>query len=408
MRVNKDILIKFAGIIISLLILGVIFFIRAEQNLEDTIARNYSSNFFTFWGAGRLVIIGESPYDSTQYLENHDRYDIDWRPNRIFPYPLPLALLLAPLGLLPLPIAFLTVQFITQIVIAIVVYILLGHWETDAHKRLFVPFVILLLFFGPVFLSMKAGTISALALFFLFASILLIEKDQPFAAGVVLALTILKPPQGLTILLLAGVWLLARRNWRAIFGIAAGGVAVLIIGMLQDPFWVVKFRGASQAVLDRTQGIHGNVWTLGYFMCNGVSPCSLLVGASSSLLLLSMGGYDLWKNQAQLSAWEAFNFIIPIGFVSTVYLWSYDQMPFIIPVVWIVGTLVQSTKSYIYAFLFLIVLDLFSFYALTQLAAIDKDLWGFGTTIIVLGMVIGLRAWEKRKKLVPQAVDRTL
>ena len=124
--------------------------------------------------------------------------------------------------------------------------------------------------------------------------------------------------------------------------------------------------------------------------CGGASPCFTLLGGTLGLVLLGLGGFFLWQNQAKVTAWEAFNIIIPLAFVSTIYLWAYDQLTYIIPIVWIVGTLVERTKSYIHAFLFLIVLDVFSFYALVQQAATDKDLWSLGTTVIVVGMVLGL------------------
>jgi hypothetical protein len=115
-----------------------------------------------------------------------------------------------------------------------------------------------------------------------------------------------------------------------------------------------------------------------------------LLGAAGALTILGLGGFFLWKNQARVTAWEAFNIILPISFVSTVYLWSYDQVSYIIPIVWIIGTLVQRTKSYIHAFIFLIALDLFSLYALVQLAATEKDFWSLGTTMIILGMIAWL------------------
>jgi hypothetical protein len=126
----------------------------------------------------------------------------------------------------------------------------------------------------------------------------------------------------------------------------------------------------------------------GRFLIWRSSPCSTLLGAAGSLTLLGLGGFFLWKNQAKLSVWEAFNIIIPLGFVSTVYLWAYDQLSYIIPIVWIIGTLVTRTKSYIPAFIFLIVLDLVSFFALLQQAGTSKDLWSLGTTVIVLGTAI--------------------
>ena len=115
-----------------------------------------------------------------------------------------------------------------------------------------------------------------------------------------------------------------------------------------------------------------------------------------ALTLLGLGGYFLWRNHAQLSVWEAFNIIIPIGFVSTIYLWVYDQILYVIPIVWIVSTLVERKKSYIQAFIFLIVLGLVSLTATILHAYTLKDIWNLGTTIIVLGMVLQLHHLKQK------------
>lgn len=333
---------------------------------------------------------GENPYNETQYLAGHETYGIKWQPNKIFPYPLPLAIFCVPLGLLSLPAAYITWQIITLIIVAVTIFILLNHWEETAPRRLLVPVFAAMFFFGPLYLTLHTGSIGVIAVLAIMGAILLLEKDKSLLAGIALSLTILKPPQGLTILFLAGIWFLARRDWKAIYGVAIGGIALLIIGMIQDPLWVIKFRGASEAVMDRTLGVHSNMWAFAYLACKGASPCSTLLGGVLGLILLGLGGFFLWQNQSKVTAWEAFNVILPIAFVSTVYLWAYDQITYIIPIVWIIGTLVERTKSYIYAFIFLIVLDLYSFFALIEQAGTSKDLWSLGTTIIVLGMVIWL------------------
>jgi lysylphosphatidylglycerol synthetase-like protein (DUF2156 family) len=98
--------------------------------------------------------------------------------------------------------------------------------------------------------------------------------------------------------------------------------------------------------------------------------------------------------------WEAFNVIIPIGFVSTIYLWAYDQILYVIPIVWIVSMLVERKQSYIQAFIFVIVLALVSIIAMILHAYTQKDIWNLGTTIIVLGMVLQLYRL-KQKRLFP-------
>jgi hypothetical protein len=335
-----------------------------------------------------MLIEGENPYDETQYLAGHETYGIKWQPNKIFPYPLPLAIFCIPLGSLSLPTAYITWQVITLLIIAWTIFILLGHWQEAAHRRLLVPIFAAMFFFGPVYLTLHTGSVGALALLAIVGAILLFENDKSILAGILLSLTMLKPPQGVTILLLAGIWFLARRNWKAIFGVTIGGIALLAVGMIQDPLWLVKFRGASEAVMDRTQGVHSNVWAFSHLACGGVSPCWLILGGASSLVLLGLGGFFLWRNQSKLTAWEAFNIILPIAFVSTIYLWAYDQLPYLIPIIWIIGTLVKRRKNYLNAFIFLIALVLVSFFALVQQAETSKDLWSLGTTILVLGAVL--------------------
>jgi hypothetical protein len=394
---------KFLGIIVTVILIGGMIFLRAK--ISATSFDFQSSNFTFFWLAGRMVREGENPYNETQYLAGHETYGIKWHPNKIFPYPLPLAILCIPLGLLSLPAAYITWQVITLLIVAITIFGLLNHWKEAAPRRLLVPIFASMFFFGPLYLTLHTGSIGAFAMLAILGTIILLEKEQSLLAGIVLSLTILKPPQGLTILLLAGIWFLARRNWKSIFGVVIGGFVLLVIGMIQDPMWVIKFRGASEAVMDRTLGVHSNVWAFAYLACKGASPCSTLLGGTLGLILLGLGGFFLWQaqppagNQSKSSAWEAFNVILPIAFVSTIYLWAYDQLPYIIPIVWIIGTLVERTKSYLYAFIFLIVLDVFSFYALVQQASTDKDLWSLATTVIVLGMVLGLMYWNRTKPI---------
>jgi hypothetical protein len=378
---------KIAGVVITLTLIGGMIFLRTQMSKTFDYQ---NSNFAFFWLSGRMILQGENPYNETQYLAGHDTYGIKWRPNNIFPYPLPLALIFIPFGLISLAKAYVLWQVVSLIFIATIIYILLNQWKDSAQRRLLIPIFAFMFFFGPLYLTLFTGSIGAVAALVLLSAILLFEKDKSLLAGIILSLTILKPPQGLTILLLAGIWFAARSDWKAILGVAIGGISLLLIGLIQDPLWITKFLNASQAVMGRTQGIHSNVWAFSYLTCKGASPCSTLLGGTLGLILLGLGGFFLWKKQAQWSAWEAFNIIIPIAFVSTIYLWAYDQLTYIIPIVWIVGTLVQKTKSYIYAFLFLIVLDLSSLFALLQQATTGKDLWSLASTVIVLGMVMGL------------------
>lgn len=385
----------FSFVLIFALIIGMVFVISrlsGETDPRDT-------NFSFFWLAGKMILNGENPYDEAQYLAGHDLYQINWEPNKIFPYPLPLAIFCIPLGFLSLDQAYLLWRIITLCIVAMTVFILINQWERAAQRRLFLPLFIAMFFFGPVYLTLRTGSIGAFPLLIILFACLLLKNEKSFYAGILLSLTILKPPQGLTILLLAGIWFLARRDWKAIYGIGAGGLALLIIGLIQDPLWLMKFREASAAVMDRTQGIHSNVWALSYLACKGASVCSTMLGAVSSASILGLSGFLLWKRQAQATVWEAMSFIIPMGFITTVYLWEYDQILYVIPIIWVVGTLVQKTKSYVHAFLFLIVLIFYAFFAVAKLRVTFHDLWSWGNTLILLaGYWLALSLKEKPEK----------
>jgi hypothetical protein len=394
MKIKRASILKIGGMALTIILLAGLFLLRT---LPDFGHRDYlNTNFFTFWLPGHMVLTGQNPYDQAQYLAGHYAAGETWIPNKIFPYPLPLSLFMIPLGLLPLSSAFLVWQLASLVIIAITIFALLSLWKGSAHQRLLVPMTAMLLFFGPEYLTLNSGTLGAFFLLIAMVSLFLFEKEKPIPAGFVLSLTMLKPSQGLTILLLAGIWMIARKDWKAILGTAMGGLAMLVVGLIQDPQWVVKFIGAGQAVMDRSQGLTANVWAFSYLVCQGTSPCSTLLGGGSALILLGLGALFIGRHRASLSAWEVFNIIIPIGFVSTVYLWSYDQILYVIPIIWIAATLVERKKSYRQAFVFLVLTVLVSIITLTLFSATRTDLWSLGNTLIILGMVFWLILSKKR------------
>lgn len=385
---------KILGAAVVVVLLGFIFHIRAVGEYEQR--KDQYANFVVFWLSGNLVLHGQSPYDAGDWLDGHRAIGFETPLERIFLYPLPLAVLMAPLGAIPFPQAWLGWKILTQILMAVSIYLLLTRWQSPPVQRLFVPLTLSMLYFGPVLLTMRTGSLGAVTLLLLCIVILFLQNGRSFEAGLLLSLTMLKPPQGLLILALLGIWFLAKRDWKAMGGIALGGAALLLVGLAIDVNWVGKFLNSSEAAFDRRLGLHSNLWSFSHLLCGRDMACTYLLGGFSAASLLGVSGFYLWKKQAQVGGWEALNFILPIGFISTVYLWEYDQILYIIPIVWIVGTLVQKTKSYLHAFLFLIVLVFFAFFALGQLGILDNDLWSLGNTLVVfLGLWF---AWWVREK----------
>ncbi|NWF63289.1 MAG: DUF2029 domain-containing protein [Chloroflexi bacterium] len=376
---------KSLGLLITLALLAALFQWRATQNY---ITQNYyKSNFFVFWLSGKLILEGKSPYNAEHWENGHTIYGNVTPREPTFLYPLPLAVFLTPLGLLSVGQAYFTWQWLSQISIALVVYFLLKRWNSTAHDRLLAPVMCFLLFFGPIFLTLQVGALGPLTLLFIFGALHFLDENRLFPAGILLSLTMLKPSQGGTILFLLGLVFLMRRQWKAIFGVAIGGLILLIVGLVVDPDWLMTFRRSSEAAFDRRLGAQSNVWSFSYLACNGNSICYSLLGSTVMVSLLGITAYFLWRNQNKMTNWQVFNFILPVAFGSTLYLWAYDQILYVLPILWILGTMVEKSKRYLTATLFLIVLDAVSFFALVQQAFTDKDLWSLATTVLVLAFL---------------------
>jgi glycosyl transferase family 87 len=372
--------------VLTVAILGVIFYLKAQQNFQHQDYIN--SNFFSFWLSGRMVWTGESPYDTTQWLHGFDAYAATYRPSQILQYPLPLMFFMAPVGLLPVGQAYFAWQIVTLCIIAFCVYALLRH--EPSRKLLFLPLMLFLMFFGPVYLTLEIGSVGAISLLAVTLTIVLLGAKKPLLAGMALSLTLLKPPQALTLLFLGGIWLLTTRQWKALAGMVLGGLVLLVIWMVRDPLGLEKFRGSSGFLLGHTLGIQSNVFGFSYLACGQSENCMWIVGSAALVLILALGTLYIWRYRSRHTAWEAFNIIIPLGFVSALYLYSYDQLLYVIPIVWITARLLERLHSYIPVFAFLIVLDLVSFAALAVQATTHKDLLSIVTTLLVLGMCLWL------------------
>ncbi|MGE5073282.1 MAG: glycosyltransferase family 87 protein [Anaerolineae bacterium] len=364
-----------------LLLLAALFYWKADQNFRTHDYVN--SNFFSFWVSGHMVWTGESPYDAAQWRAAFDAYHATYFPSKILQYPLPLMYFMAPIGALPVGTAYFAWQLICEVILAVAIAMLLRRQpHALGLVLLLTPF---LLFFGPEYLSLQVGSVGAIALLAVALALLLLKEQHPFAAGVALSMTLLKPPQALTLLALVGIWFLARRQWKAIAGLAAGSILLLAAWLARDPAGIAKFRGSSDFLLGHTLGVQSNIFSYSYLACGGVS-CMWILGSIGSLLILATGAYILWRNRARWSDWEAFSLIIPLGFVTALYLWSYDQLLYVIPIVWIACRLLERWHSYVPVIIFLIVLDVVAFAALAFHAYTQRDLLNILTSLVVLGL----------------------
>jgi hypothetical protein len=378
----------FVLVFLALLPLYYLIAVNNERNVD------YLNNgFFTFWLAGHLPWSGGQPYSSTDWVNGHHIHGATWIPNKIFPYPLPLALVTAPLGLLPINQAYILWDMLAQVLIAFCILWLATHWE-GANRQLFAIFVLAAAILnGNIFLGLMTGTFAAFFLAILTLSLYFIEKRRPVLAGIALAGLALKPPL-LTVVVLIGLWLLIRRNWRAIAGLMAGGLGLLAIGMIQDIHWVEKFRGASENLLSMRLGNQPTILSYTRLACNGDLSCAMGAYGLIALALTAIFTWLVWKRGAELSPLDVFSAGIALGVLLPPYLWSYDYALLIIPICYIAFDLIRRRETYLYSTIFLLILDVLSIIGLvlfwmnpaSEALTIQRDMWSIWVGILVLAV----------------------
>lgn len=362
-----------------------------------------NNGFFTFWLGGQMAWTEAHPYSTEDWVGGHHLNGATWIPNQIFPYPLPLTLVTSPLGLLPLKKAYIAWDFIAQVLIAVCILWLASRWE-GLNKRLYAIFLLAAIALnGNVYLGLMTGTIAALLLAFLTLSLYFFETQRPFWGGFALAMLALKPPL-LTVVILLGLWMLIKRNWRAIGGGVAGGLALLGIGLLQDPQWVQKFLGAGGNLLSMRVGNQPTILSYTRLVCSGEMDCAMLWYALIAVALTGLFAWMLWKNQAKLTPLMVFSLAISLGVLLPLYIWSYDYALLVIPICYASFELVRRRQSYIFATLFLLALDGLALVGLTlfwmnpesDTLTIQRDMWSIWIGIYVLAITwwLVLRAPE--------------
>ena len=360
--------------------------VNNERNVDYV-----NNGFFTFWLSGRMEWTGEQPYSSIDWVNGHHANGATWIPNQIFPYPLPLALVTAPLGFFPIEKAYILWDMLAQGLIALCILWLATHWE-GLNRQAYAIFVLVATVLnGNVFLGLMTGTIAALFVVFLTLALYFMETRRPLLAGVALAGLALKPPL-LTVVMLIGVWLLFRRNWKAIGGIAFGGLGLLVIGLIQDPLWIQKFLGAGGNLLSMRLGHQPTIISYTRLACSGEMTCAFIAYGFIALALVTLFVFLIWKKQVSLSPLMAFSAAIALGVLLPPYIWSYDYALLIIPICYIAFDLIRRRETYVHSTVFLLVLDVLSMVGLllfwmnpdSAALTIQRDMWSIWVALLVL------------------------
>ena len=318
------------------------------------------SDFFTFWLAGHLVSTGQNPSNSQIWIDGHSRFGADWLPNPVFPYPLPLSILAVPIGLLPLRTAYITWIFLSEIFITISVFLLLSWYSFPQKKHLILPLLVSAFLFRPTLVTLRIGQLSALLLFILALTLFLWNHQKWWQGGILLALLILKPTLGLSIICFSSLWLLIHKKYSTILAMTTTIALLGIIGWLQDPDWIGKFLSVGKSKFAETFGYNPTMWGLAGVLCKQVQLCTAEIGSVLSIAIVLGLSYLIFSRSHLLSAPLMMSLVIPLSLLITPYIWAYDQILLIICLSVVVYLFSQKPYPYLPVALIPIMFSVFS------------------------------------------------
>lgn len=225
--------------VLLILLLAVLFFYIAILIINPVEYPN--SDFFTFWLSGRLFSLGENPYNSQVWVAGHHQFGASWIPNATFIYPMPVSLLFAPLGLLPLYQAFVVWVALSQFMIFFAFILLLLVHSNQSLKYLILPLFAGIMLFRPIYPALMNGQLSGLLLLVISAVIYLWEKGKWKQGAILMAILALKPNLGIPIIGLLSLYLISRKQVSSLLALVFSGLFLIFVGLLQNPNWILEF-----------------------------------------------------------------------------------------------------------------------------------------------------------------------
>lgn len=376
------------GWIIVLLILVPLCVLIATRVVNSMNYHQNSIDFYNFWLAGHLVTEGQSPYNSAQWIAGYPPYVLDITLNPAFLYPLPLALLFAPLGWLSFKAAYITWVTLIQLMIVISLGILLFIRPNPRAKLFLIPLLAGIILFRPTILTLTQGQLSAFILCVLALLALIWDRGKWFWGGLLLGTLMLKPNLGVLIIALLVIWVLLHQHWNALVGLAASCFILLSAGLAYHPNWIMEYWHIGSNKLTQTFGGSPTVWGLGSLICHRNSICMLSFSGIAALLIVSC---FIWMiiRQKDLTPATVLALAVTVTLLVTPYTWTYDQLLLILPI--IIMTLAIDHLGYkplltgaIFPALDVLVVALLFFNVSLQIEILN---------VFVPLVVLGLEAW---------------
>jgi hypothetical protein len=370
----------------------VIFFILwIAISLPKTYNGYVEADFYDFWAGGRAIVEGRNPYNPADWKAIRSAFEGDWVANSFSVYPLLTNLLFAPLSLLPLSIAASVWLILSQFMVLGSVLLCITSADFEGWRRYLIFILIGVILFRPTIVTVRNGQLGGFLLLLLSLSIWLWKRGHWFLGGLTLGFFATKPSLAVPFFLVFGIWFLIKRRWNVIGGMVISVVLLFVSFLIFDIDWFFAWLASGSNKLVLMEPYVPSIWGL-VASLTGRSYHWFVYGAMITLLILSVTFLSLYRKRG-LDEFLLVIFLIPITILLAPYIWNYDQIYLIVPLVFTLSVLDRLNVPFVVNGSFLIWFDLLS--VLLVLLAIMVGHDGWGTLLSLFTLLTSYLVWRE-------------
>lgn len=346
------------------------------------------SDFAQYWQGGRMILDGSDVYNSDEWLATRAIYGTRLGSEPTYQYPLPFAIILAPLSLLTVTQAFILWMFFEQVAILTSILLLFTFYPRRSALWELLALVAVFLF-RPTFIVIFGGQIAAGILFFITLAAYLFNREQWFYGGLVASLAILKPSLGAPFLILLGTWLLSKKQWSALAGIILGALLLYGIGALYNFHWALDYLNVGSYNFNKYYAMQVTLWSVAGLLFYNSGPWKLIIGLLAISMVLLLTVYFLRNKNIAETPFLVIAVLTATTLLVAPYSWNYEQILLAVPIIYILAAVAAAYGDWLAALCSLFIVGLAVVLVLIAYR-LEHDVWSVLISVVVWVIVLFL------------------
>lgn len=323
-------------IMLILMTIGLVFLFREAHHLKV-------NDFIRYWFSSRILLTGGDPYSSIGHLSIQEVLGptlahtcITYNPPWIFP-------LIIVFGLFSQPVSQILWLF-TQIAVVLVCTNQIWRLFGGLPKQLWIAWLAAFTFGPAISTILFQGQISPLILAGLVGFLVFIDKPgKEWIAGALAVLVLVKPQVPYLFLVAFLLWIIFKNKWSALIGFITCFAILNFAVLIFNPHIFSQF----------FQCIQNNAptgWatpTIGTYLRLLFNPSGFLLVFLPPLFGITWIFYYFFKNYRAWDWKREIPIILFISSITSAYIWTYDLIILIIPLLMAFIWLLTEKKSWI-------------------------------------------------------------